>query len=98
VKAIHQISDAISTVQFLSIVFPFSFPIVALIDGAGAAYIGWACVATFLATLALVPVNLALNVASDICEWIATEIQRNRKEREEATRAMHAYLLNGGRA
>jgi len=98
VKALHSISEGLETASCLAILFPLAFPLVAIVDGGGCAYIAWGAIATFLATLLLVPLTFVLQLASDLCESIANRIARNQREREESTRALHAYLLNGGRA
>lgn len=76
---------------------PLAFPIVAILDGGADAYIGFSAMCVWLAAFfsaAIVGVCLWL---SSVCEWLATTIERNRREREETQRAFHAYLLNGGR-
>lgn len=97
-SALHKLSDGFDLAALAAMLLPLAFPAVAILDGAGAAYVSWSCIVLFLATLALVPVNLALNVASDICEWIANGIEAKRKCDESYAKAYAAYLLNGGRA
>lgn len=89
-----QLSEAFSLSALLSLTLPLAFPIVAWIDGAQDEYQRWSILAMVLALFAsMIPMAVCMALSN-----IFDSIEQSRFEREQDARALHAYLLNGGRA
>jgi len=98
ISDLNQLSDGFELSGMLSLLFPFSFPIVALLDGAGAAYVGLSAIAVFLSAFVAVAMAHICMALSYVCDAGARYVARMEREQLETTRALHAYLSNGGRA
>ena len=93
--ALHEVSEGLQTASLFIMALPLAFPVAAMLDGAQDAYTVSAIACLALAYILAVPAIGLCAMLAEVCEHIADNAIR---EREETTKALHAYLLNGGRA
>lgn len=92
---LYAISEGLQLSSLFIMALPLAFPVAALLDGAGDAYTVSAIAYLAFAYILAIPAIGLCAFFSDLCESIADMAAR---EREETRKALHAYLLNGGRA